>query len=904
MNKPRKILAISATMMLMSVGATESSATEAKSNWYDTYYQYRVPVTLEVKETGWNAVPIDASTITEAVNKNEELKFDPLWFAWNQLKVVEVDDHEKVLDPNVRGGFCLVPESDELFVEEITGKEQKVQIPTGKGAYYLVRYSSQGGGQSPLLDYAQIFPIGNSMRKHAYMSSYEPPLLQQELKERECLLISDGQLMTVRVKGAYVGDIKKISVKKVRIVFLAEFDKPGRKNWMIYYQPMLGHYLTIPELKHAEMPKNIAKIDKAISGAQKYVGRTRYRLASNDHADIWFADTTVKLTPQTAAPDTSSNVIHIASAKNEAQSFQIVLRPKQPFKLKRIVSTDLRNGRAKISSKNIDVHAVDYVPIKKNSYITPTSYLGKMGDPLVAISSKTLSPAAGNYVLWVTVKTPADAPAGVYKGKLEIQGREESVTVPVSLTVYDFALPEYATFRSDLGGKYFVKPGGEGGRSLLQFHGMKTKKELKKLTRKYYDLMSINKFYPGSVVLFTEIGMNWSPPPHGYNVNKPGNYFELYDWDFTEFNRDLKHYIDDLKVNSICLTHTNPTVCNMFKHLPGRALDELPQSTPHVTMAWQTFRERTFVAYGKKEGDAFYDETIEISVEQFDRLTLDYYRTIAENLEKHGWLDRFYICFDETSNMKRMLHVLRLLKSDPLTARFKVVACIQSLEYFDYKENPEDDDYAFNGLITYMPQNDENYNRWEKYFFTDYDITPERSKLWNYATTTSRLAIDVPGINNRMIALDIFNRGGSGFLVWDTFIWESPYGDPVAHPWPKIGTKNPWIDPYTRFGNGTLGFFYPPDRDGLSKEPDFTVTPSLRVMTYRESVDDYEYAHILEDLVIQGREKGVDVSEAEQVIKDMDRFFFNSVQWSQNDAWYLDLRDRMAAAIVDIKQRN
>ncbi len=48
----------------------------------------------------------------------------------------------------------------------------------------------------------------------------------------------------------------------------------------------------------------------------------------------------------------------------------------------------------------------------------------------------------------------------------------------------------------------------------------------------------------------------------------------------------------------------------------------------------------------------------------------------------------------------------------------------------------------------------------------------------------------------------------------------------------------------------------------------------------------------------------MDVSEAEQVIKDIDRFFFNSVQWSQNVAWYLNLRDRMAAAIVGLKQRN
>ena len=199
-----------------------------------------------------------------------------------------------------------------------------------------------------------------------------------------------------------------------------------------------------------------------------------------------------------------------------------------------------------------------------------------MGDPLVAISSKTLSPAAGNYVLWVTVKTPADALAGVYKGKLEIQGREESVTVPVSLTVYDFALPEYSTFQTHMGGQYFVKPCCEDGRSLLQYHGMKTKKELKKLTRKYYDIMSINKFYPKSVALYSEIGMKWDAPPMGYNVDAPENYFRLYDWNFAEFNRDLKHYIDDLKVNSICLTHTDPTACNIFIHLPGDALNEFP----------------------------------------------------------------------------------------------------------------------------------------------------------------------------------------------------------------------------------------------------------------------------------------------------------------------------------------
>ena len=226
----RPILSVLTATLLIFGGGMDSSAAEERINWYDTYYQYRIPVTLSVEHAGWNAVPIDASTLTAAINKNEELKFDPLWFAWNQLKIVEVDDHGRVSDSNVRGGFCLVPESDELFAEEITGKEQKVQIPTEKGAYYLVRYSSQGGGRSPLLDYEQIFPIGNSMRKHAYMSSYEPPLLPQELKERECLLISDGQPMTVRVKDEFILDIKEISVRKVQIAFLRRAKNPAEKT--------------------------------------------------------------------------------------------------------------------------------------------------------------------------------------------------------------------------------------------------------------------------------------------------------------------------------------------------------------------------------------------------------------------------------------------------------------------------------------------------------------------------------------------------------------------------------------------------------------------------------------------------------------------------------------------------
>ena len=142
------------------------------------------------------------------------------------------------------------------------------------------------------------------------------------------------------------------------------------------------------------------------------------------------------------------------------------------------------------------------------------------------------------------------------------------------------------------------------------------------------------------------------------------------------------------------------------------------------------------------------------------------------------------------------------------------------------------------------------------YYFDDYKIPRDRRKLWCYIVTSSRIAIDTPGINNRVLAMDVFQRGGSGVLMWESFGWDHLYGD----------SENPWEDPYTRHANGSLAFFYPPRRAPGTPHADFTITPSLRLATFRESVDDFEYARILEDLVKAGRDKSVDTVAAERTL--------------------------------------
>ena len=881
------------TLLALTFALLPLSVFSSGDKWYDTFYQYRVPVVVDVKEAGWQVVPFDEAALVASVNMCEEMTYDPLWFAYNQCKVVAVDDTGNVVDVNTSAGFYLVPDSEELFTVEITGKEQTVNIPTEKGAYYLVKFKSQGGGKTPTYLYDKVLPPGSTAIKHGYISSYQPALLQHQLQERECLLLSDGQPLKIQVKDKFVADVKEVSVMKVKIAFLANVKKLGKVNWMMYYQPILSLYLTIPKLRRSEIPKSVAEIDMVNTSAEKYYGKTRYRLASNAAADIWFAETTVKLTPQTPAPENTSNSIKITSAKNEAQSFQIVLRPKRPFEFEKIIATTLRNGGANISSKNISIYSAEYVPIMKQSYFVLTTYLGKIADPLVSLASKKLIPVQGNYIFWMTIKTPADVSSGVYNGKIRIGVKgEASITLPISLTVYDFALPEYSAFHSIIGGNFLAWKITENHTRNLTYHGLSTKEGLKKLARQYFDIRAEAKFYPYSPALYEEIYMKWDPPPQGYNVDAPGNYFKLYDWDFTEYNRILKHYVDDLKVNTFYIGHTNPRTSNVFKHLPGKELSELASSAPHFVMGWQYYRDCTLVAWGKREGDAFYDKSIEITQDQFDHLVLDYYRAIAKNLDKHGWLDYAHILINQSEDVQRIKHFFEVLKSDPLTARIKIVAIVHSPTYFDYEE---DGGFVFRDLIDiYNFQADEGCNWWERHHFETSELTLTRDRLWNHGIGTSRFTIDVPGINNRIIGLDVFNRGGSGFQLADGVIFDlSGMG----------GASNPWIDPTSPWGNAWASYFYPPRKDGPSKTPDYTIIPSLRVMTFRESVEDYDYAIILEDLIAAGRKKGVDVSKGEAVIKDIERFFYSPVHWSQNDAWYLDLRNRMAQSIVRLKRK-
>lgn len=906
-------------IFLATIVAAIADGETVNEKWNDVFYQYRIPVVIDVLSSGLVHIPVDEKMITEAINNLEEMKYNPLYFAYNYVKVIETDENGKTIGHLANSGFYLVTDDrniaenyiskdksggdgtamfEEKSGQPVSNPKDEVEIPVIPGQYYFLSYTASGGGSSPLYKYEPIHPAGTKLNKYNYRITYQPRLLKQQSSKYEELFVPSNDKVSIVTGGRFIGKVNNIILKGAKIVFAADIKTPGKKYLTIYYQPMCSHYLMVPELRCQSIPGENATL-LSVGKAQKETGKTKYKVASNAFMNIWFAETTVKLTPETPAPSMANTGICISAAQNERQSFQVILTPKQAFNLKNIEVSALVCKNEKISQENITIKAVDFVPVRKSSQITPAKYLGWIGDPLVPVKPELVNTEKGNLPFWCTVSVPANTKPGLYHGLIEVTSTEAGkCSIPIELTVYDFALPEFSPLQVSMGGQFFVKkfklPDDKRiGKSILEYHGLKSREDLIKLSNAYYEEMARNKFYPKSAALYKEITMKWDAPPEGYNIDKPNNFFKLYDWDFTEFNKQLDYFINKLKVNQVTIHHTNPKTCKVFMHLPGKKLDAFTENAPMVTIGWQSFRESTYVAYEKQKGEPYYDKTIEISKAQYDRLLLDYFRAIAKNLEANGWLQYAIIMVDESHADGPFLHFLRLLKSDPLTAKIRVGVCVQGLSYFYYKEK-DDAKHAYNGLLDfYIPQMDETYNRWEKNYFSDYGINPDRKKLWNYIVNSARWEIDVPGINNRIIGLDIFNRGGSGLLCWDTFLYDNTYG---------VKSRNPWLEPFS-IGNGAGCFFYPPDKYGLSENPDFTITPSLRVETFREAVDDYEYAWLLENLIAAAGKKGIDTGAAEKIIQDINKSFHNSVHWSQNDTWLLNLRERLAAEIIALKNK-
>ena len=173
----------------------------------------------------------------------------------------------------------------------------------------------------------------------------------------------------------------------------------------------------------------------------------------------------------------------IAAARNEVESFQVVVAASQGgLRVTRAELSELvADGGATIPADRIRLYRQEYVRVRMSTpraelppglypdalvpFINPITgepieplnqRRQRWGEPLVTTGYDMYALPfdvfeGQNQPIWIDVHVPKDAAAGVYRGVFRVVAREGRAEIPVTLTVWDFALPDGPTHRNHFG---------------------------------------------------------------------------------------------------------------------------------------------------------------------------------------------------------------------------------------------------------------------------------------------------------------------------------------------------------------------------------------------------------------------------------------------------------------------
>ncbi len=177
----------------------------------------------------------------------------------------------------------------------------------------------------------------------------------------------------------------------------------------------------------------------------------------------------------------------ISAARNEVESFQVVVAaPQESLTVIGASVSDLTGPQgARIAKENVTIYREEYVRVRMSTPAAPLPP-GLYPDPLVPVinplTGEPIEPLSQrrerwgeplvkrgfgmfalpfdvfkgqNQPLWLDVRVPKDAAPGQYQGTLQlkarINGHGRQAELPVTLTVWDFALPDGPTHRNHFG---------------------------------------------------------------------------------------------------------------------------------------------------------------------------------------------------------------------------------------------------------------------------------------------------------------------------------------------------------------------------------------------------------------------------------------------------------------------
>lgn len=508
--------------------------------------------------------------------------------------------------------------------------------------------------------------------------------------------------------------------------------------------------------------------------------------------------------------------IQLHAARNETEPFQIVVSAyRKPLHIVEIVVTPLTGpGRATIDGATL--YREHYVPVTKPSPLsqyTPREY----ADALIPFNNpRTRRPLAGavydavpvtvprgeNQPFWIEIRVPRDTPAGDYRGRVTVVAEGGlRASLPLTLTVWNFTLPDVPALGSDFG--------LNGFRVAEIYHLNQTRdaRRLNPLIRSYYDLLldhllspsdlfdtspaadpvtgrpDFDTFYPG-------LGTAAQGLDYYLNRKHASSYGYIF-WEHSPFSDPLRK--DRSRMKRFLTGYVGYLKRHGWSeraHMPYGFLDE-----PSSKEAYEKIRSwgRLFNEVEKQTGTAApLMITEQPEPEESEWGSLDGYVDIWVPEFNAVWLDEYH---DRGA-------IERQLAAGNRVWGYAALAYVPTEWRFSHPFSTVlKDSHPPKWLIDYAPMN--------------YRIPAWLSPLY----------------------------GMTGLLYWDTIWWAD--GVDV---WKDAGTyrhedKND-PDSWGLILNGEGFLIYPGFRDQIGFDGP---VPSIRLKWFRESVEDYAYIQLLRD---------------------------------------------------------
>jgi MYXO-CTERM domain-containing protein len=197
--------------------------------------------------------------------------------------------------------------------------------------------------------------------------------------------------------------------------------------------------------------------------------------SASQAAQVWTVPAAVKVRPQAQPAQGAPSTAVIAAARNEFESFQVVVTG--PASGVSMSLEGLGDGKGhSISGRDVTLYreALINVPVQTGgdgaAGIWPDALVPDV-DPIMGEKRNAFPfdvPAGESRAVLVDIHVPANAAAGTYTGTLNVTGGA-TAQVAVTLTVWDFEIPSTATLRSAFGMTWNGPCMGHGDGSCTNF---------------------------------------------------------------------------------------------------------------------------------------------------------------------------------------------------------------------------------------------------------------------------------------------------------------------------------------------------------------------------------------------------------------------------------------------------